>query len=91
MNYRALGRQSQQVRRHLYTMQNMILFIYKWVNLTYKTVTRQINDSLIAKLNRERKMSIWSTPKSAVNHAKQIKKHVDKCIHNPKNKESNDE
>lgn len=37
------------------------------------------------------KMSIWSTPKSAVNHAKQIKKHVDKCIHNPKNKESNDE
>jgi len=29
-------------------------------------------------------MSIWSTPKSATNHAKQIKKLVDKCQHETK-------
>ncbi|WP_353572838.1 hypothetical protein [Candidatus Albibeggiatoa sp. nov. BB20] len=30
--------------------------------------------------------SIWSTPKNAVNHAKQIKKVVDKCIKSERNR-----
>ena len=29
-------------------------------------------------------MSIWSTPRNATNHAKQIRRYVDKCEHNKK-------
>lgn len=38
--------------------------------------------------NREgHAMSIWSTPKSAENHAKQIKRNVDACEHQGENDE----
>lgn len=32
-------------------------------------------------------MSIWSTPRSAVNHANQIRRLVDKCLHSKEEKE----
>lgn len=34
------------------------------------------------------KMSIWSTPRNAFNHAKQIKRLVNKCEHTVRNKKN---